>query len=139
MKKYIIAISIFAILVGCSGGFGTMDRIMQSWNGASLEEVIAQWGYPTFQQDIAGRKLYHWDKEMSVMMPATTTGSISVIGSTAHLNSTTFGGGMFHGSCRRTLEVNNDNIIVGSQWSGNNCPFADVAMGYQNWQRKPVK
>ena len=50
---------------------------------------------------------------MSVIMPPTTTGSISVIGSTAHLNSTTFGGGMFHGSSRRTLEVNNDKEYLG--------------------------
>ena len=116
-----------------------MDRIMKSWEGASLNQVVSQWGYPDHQQDFAGRKLYLWDKNVSVLLPSTTTGTVNVIGNTAYLNSTTSGGGVMNGSCRRTLEVNKANKVVGTQWSGNNCPFADVAMGYQHWQRKSSK
>ncbi|MFL2800642.1 MAG: hypothetical protein ACJZ8K_04270 [Paracoccaceae bacterium] len=126
----------FTLVIGCSGGFGTMDRIMNSWMGASINEVINQWGYPHFQQDIAGRKLYHWDRNVSMRMPSTTTGTVSLLGNTAYLNTRTSGGGVLRGSCRRTLEVNKSNIVIGTQWRGNNCPFADVAMGYQHWQKK---
>ena len=46
------------VLASCSGGAATMDGIMHSWEGAPLDAVIAQWGYPDQEQEIAGHKLY---------------------------------------------------------------------------------
>jgi len=136
LGKRISLLSILASLASCSGGFGTMDRIMQSWSGAPMDEVVSQWGYPDAQQAFMGKTIYHWDRTVAMNMPASTTGTINVIGNTAYLNTTTSGGGVMRGACRRSLEVNSKNIVVGSQWKGNNCPFADVAMGYQHWERK---
>ncbi len=134
LRIYLLAAT--AVLTACSGGFGTMDRVMSSWQGASLDEVISQWGYPAAQQDIAGRKLYHWDKTATLAMPSHTTGTANIIGNTAYINTTTYGGGLSHWSCRRTLEVNDSNMVVGWQWGGNNCPFATIGMGYENWPRR---
>lgn len=133
IKKPLTALSLLA-LVGCSGAFGTMDGIMQSWHGAPLDDVITQWGYPSGQQDIAGRKIYIWDKKRILTLPQETTGQARVIGNTAYLSTTTTGGTSFW-SCQRILEVNDKNIVVGSQWQGNNCPYAELGQ-YSSWRRK---
>ena len=131
-----VALSSLALLLAaCSGGFGTMDRVMHSWEGASLEAVIAQWGYPHQEQTIAGHKLYRWFYTKHVAVPATSTSTVNVIGNTAFVNTTTTGGGNIKGDCVRTLEVNEKNVVTKWEWSGNNCPFADV-LEYRNWERK---
>lgn len=119
----------------CSGGAGTMDGIMRSWQGATLDAAIAQWGYPHQEQMIAGRKLYRWFYTKSALLPTTTTGTVTRIGDTAYLNATTSGGGVISGSCTRTLEVDQYNIVIRTQWEGNNCPFAE-AFEYASWRRK---
>ena len=109
---------------------------MSSWEGAPLDAVIAQWGYPDQEQVIAGRKIYRWHYRKSVGLPATTTGTVTpTIGGGAYVNTTTTGGGTLHGDCTRIVEVNEKNIVVRWQWSGNNCPFADMGE-YANWQRR---
>ena len=122
----------FGYLANCSGGFGTMDGIMRSWQGAPLDAAIAQWGYPDQEQVIAGHKLYRWFYTKSAVLPATTTGTVTQSGS---FNATTFGGGVISGSCTRTLEVDEHNTIIRTEWKGNNCPFAE-GFEYSNWRRK---
>ena len=100
------------VLASCSGGAGTMDGIMNSWQGASLDAVIAQWGYPDQEQVIAGHKLYRWFYTKTASLPATTTGTVNQIGNTAFMNATTYGGGTVVGNCTRTLEVDEHNIVV---------------------------
>lgn len=131
--KYIFT---FILLTSCSGGFGTMDRIMSSWEGSHIDEVISQWGYPHGEQNIAGKKIYFWDRNAMLSLPSTTTSTAQVVGDTIIINSNTSGGGISSWSCRRTLALNDNNIVVSWGWSGNNCPFADIAMGYQHWQKK---
>jgi hypothetical protein len=115
---------------------GTMDGIMSSWQGAPLDAAIAQWGYPHQEQTIAVHKLYRWFYSKSAALPATTTGTVSQVGNTAFINATTSGGAIISGNCTRTLEVDERNIIIRSQWEGNNYPFAE-AFEYANWRRKP--
>jgi hypothetical protein len=132
-----IATLLFGLcLAACSGGMGTMDGIMQSWQSAPLDAAIAQWGYPHQEQVIAGHKLYRWFYSKSAGLPSTTTGTVTQIGGTAYVNATTAGGGVISGSCTRTLEVDEQNIIIRTQWEGNNCPFAE-AFEYSSWRRKP--
>ena len=100
---------------------------MNSWQGAPLDAVIAQWGYPHQEQTIAGHKLYRWFYTKNVAMPAT----VNVIGNTAFVS----GGGNIRGDCVRTLEVNEKNVVIKWEWSGNNCPYADI-LEYSNWERK---
>jgi len=99
------------VLASCSGGAGTMDGIMRSWQGAPLDAAIAQWGYPDQEQVIAGHKLYRWYYTKTATLPATTTGTVNQI-NTAYMNATTYGGGTVVGNCTRTLEVDEHNIVV---------------------------
>ena len=129
-----------ALFAGCaSGGYGTMDGIMSSWQGATVDQVIAQWGYPHGEMTIAGKHLLVWERNVSVPMPMTanTTASANRVGSTTYVQGTTTysGGGSLQGSCRRILEVNAENIVSSWQWDGNNCPFAEMGP-YSNWRRK---
>jgi hypothetical protein len=135
MKTVIPVFISAATLIGCSGGFGTMDRIMTSWQGAPLDAAIAQWGYPDQEQVIAGHKIYKWYYEKGVSIPSTTTGTVNTFGNTAHINATTYGGGVAVGNCTRILEVNDQNIVTHTQWQGNNCPFAE-GFEYAGWRRK---
>jgi hypothetical protein len=100
-----------------------------------IDAVIAQWGYPDQEQTIAGHKLYRWYYTKSAVLPATTSGTVTQVGNTAFVNATTSGGGAISGSCTRTLEVDDHNIVIRWQWQGNNCPFAE-GFEYANWRRK---
>ena len=135
MTKLLLILSLTLGLAGCSGGFGTMDRIMTSWQGSTLDEVIAQWGYPDREQIIAGKKVYHWDRVDTYSMPSSTYGTATVVGKTAYVNTTTTGGRTISGSCRRTIVVDINDRVVSTDWKGNNCPFMDVGMGYQYWEK----
>ena len=134
MKKIIF---IFLFLVSCSGGLSgqVMNKVMDSWQGSHINEVIAQWGYPNAEQNIAGKKIYIWDRTVNWTPPSTTTGTGTIIGDTVSIITTTTGGGTSTWSCRRILEVNESNIITGWQWGGNNCPFAAVGP-YASWPKK---
>jgi hypothetical protein len=135
MLRVLFSISLLMIVSACSGGFGTMDRIMSSWEGAKLDEVIAQWGYPHQEQNIAGHKVYRWFHNKSAFIPSQTHGTVNTIGSTSYINTTTTGGGMISGQCVRTLEVDKKNRVISWEWSGNNCPFAEL-MEYSDWRKK---
>lgn len=140
MKKLLLIPVLIAGLSGCaSGGFGTMDRVMSSWEGASVDEVIQQWGYPHEERTIAGRTLLVWNRNTQITMPAvaSTTGTVNNIGRQTHVNATTIysGGGTSNWNCTRIFEVK-ENRLVRWQWEGNNCPFADIGP-YSNWARKP--
>jgi len=80
LSRFFVLLILGLLIGGCSGAFGFMDQTMNSWKGATLNEVITQWGYPTIQQEIAGRKLYIWDKNSTFTLPSTTTGTANVVG-----------------------------------------------------------
>ena len=126
-------------LSGCSGGAGLMDNIMQSWQGASVDEVISQWGFPHEERRVAGRKILIWHRNVQAVMPAaaTTYGSANVIGNTAFYSGTTTysGARVISGSCVRMLQVDDDNKVVRGQWEGNNCPFLEMGP-YSNWRKR---
>ncbi len=128
------------ILAGCSGGAGLMDGIMKSWQGASVDQVISQWGYPNEERAVAGRKLLVWHRNIGAVMPkvANTFGTANVIGNTTYYSGTTSysGGGVISGNCVRTLEIDGNNRVVNWQWEGNNCPFLDIGPPYSSWRRK---
>jgi hypothetical protein len=49
--KFMVITTLLALLLvtvssGCSGGFGTMDGIMKSWEGMHVDRVISQWATP---------------------------------------------------------------------------------------------
>ena len=122
-----------AALAGCSTT-ATMDGIMQSWQGANIESVVQQWGYPSEEREFRGRKLYIWNYSKTGFVPgiATTTGSLSPSG-TFSAQTVTTGGGVIRGDCSRILEVDSSGTVVKWQWNGNNCPFAE-AFEYAKWR-----
>lgn len=137
-KKTIVTFITGLLLSACSGGDGLMDDIMASWEGATVDQAIDQWGYPTAQQSIAGRTLLIWSETQFLTMPTTinTTGQASTIGSQVFVNSmsTVSGGGTSSWTCERILEVSPTNTIVRGSWRGNNCPFMEAGK-YSNWRR----
>lgn len=138
MRSIVLTILGATFLLACSGGAGTMDGIMQSWQGTRLDAVIAQWGYPHEQRDIAGRRLYLWHRNTTLTTPVTSNTTVNVIGNTAYTTTHSYGGTTSNWNCTRILEVNRSEFVVGWQWQGNNCPFAE-AFQYANWRnRSPV-
>jgi hypothetical protein len=135
MRNWVITAVGAVLLFGCSGGAGTMNGIMSSWQGAHIDAVISQWGFPHAERQIAGRKLYYWYRNTTLTMPSTTTGTVNVIGNTAYLNTQTSGGGSSNWACTRILGVNGSNTVTSWQWEGNNCPFAE-AFQYANWRNR---
>lgn len=139
MNKFLLALAAVAALSGCATG-GLMSGIMGSWDGAHIDQVIKQWGYPNGERTIAGHHLYSWQEDVQLTMPmtSTTTGTVTRIGSTAYVqaNTNNWGGGTSNWSCVRILEVNADNIVTSWQYEGNNCPFLEAGK-YSNWRRKP--
>jgi len=133
MRKIFTKVLFFLILTSCSGGIsgGVMDKIMSSWVGSNISEAINQWGYPNSQQEIAGKKIYIWDRTVSGPSSSTSTGTIT--GNSVSILTNTLGGGNWN--CRRILEVNSTETIISWQWGGNNCPFAAVGP-YANWPKK---
>lgn len=123
-------------LSGCSTT-STMNGIMRSWEGAHLDQVVSQWGYPDAEREFNGNTLYLWRHNKSAYIPSTTTttGNVSSFGSFSS-TSTTTGGYMMQGSCDRILEVDDEtNRVVSWNWRGNNCPFME-AMEYSDWRKK---
>ena len=76
---------------------------LATWNGATLEDAIAQWGYPDAERSVAGAKQYDWVK------------SYQTVG--------TYGdGGQHTFSCTRTLTLSLGRV-VDAKATGNTCPF----------------
>ena len=77
------------------------------------------------------KKLYVWDRTVSGPSSSTSTGTIT--GNSVSILTNTLGGGNWN--CRRILEVDDNEKIIGWQWGGNNCPFAAVGP-YASWPKK---
>jgi len=113
-----------ALLVGCATT--TMDRIMKSWQGEHIDQVVARWGYPNAEREFRGRKLYVWNDGGAYVFPSytSTTGTVTRVGpGVAAVSSQTFGigGGTISGQCERTLEIDSAGKVVSWQWAGNDC------------------
>jgi len=138
MRRIVGVALAIMLLPGCATR-SVMQGIMSSWEGAHIDSVVNQWGYPDEQREFNERKLYVWHHNKSVMLPSTTTttGTVNSYGG-VNATSVTSGGGMLHGSCDRILEVDERGTVVRWEWKGNNCPFLE-ALEYKQWRnREPV-
>ncbi len=86
-----------------------MDKIMNSWVGASLDDAFAQWGFPEEERKIAGKLIYIW------------LDSDGGIGNLAN--------------CERMLAVDKNNIVVAVDHKGINCPFMELGP-YAKWRKR---
>lgn len=118
MKKkilYIICLLIIFLTTGC-GSSDFMKSVMTSWLGYSLDDVMVQWGYPTSEQTVAGKKLVYWNRKwMSYVQQ----------GSSEHYNN----GYYKEYYCTRILEIDEDKKVTGWQWEGNGCPSRASSRG----------
>ncbi len=75
MKRFLISILVLLLVSLSAEAFGikkTMETIMDSWVGESINSVIKYWGYPTNEKTMAGRTLYYWDWSYDVKNPSHT-------------------------------------------------------------------
>jgi hypothetical protein len=135
MKLSLITFMLF--LTACSGGAGLMDGIMSSWQGAHVDEVVSQWGYPDEEKTFAGRKLYIWNHKKGAILPqkSHTTGNINPMTGAFSSTTTSSPSVVLNGSCQRILEITNNDVVKSWQWKGNNCPFMEL-MEYSTWRKK---
>ncbi|MCP5389987.1 MAG: hypothetical protein H6915_09510 [Novosphingobium sp.] len=92
----------FALLLSACAT-GSSGEAMATWRGATLEEAIAQWGYPDAERSVAGAKQYDWVK------------SYQTVGTYGDAAQHTF-------SCTRTLTLSLGRV-VDAKATGNTCPF----------------
>lgn len=122
MKK-IILICLLLIPASAYAWETFMDKCIKSWIGYPLNSLIKLWGYPDEEKNIAGKKLYIWidyDYDTNI-----NTGGISISTKDKKGRETLFsiGGEPVVNYCKKTIEVNENNIITNGSWKGNNCPL----------------
>lgn len=122
MKKFIL-ISLLIIPLSASAWEFFMDKCIQSWIGYPLDSVIKNWGYPDQEKNIAGKKLYIWetyDYDTDIVPGS----GFSIVSTDKKGRETIFtsGGETKLEYCRKTLETDDNNIIINGQWKGNDCP-----------------
>ena len=135
MKKFLC--SLFVILTAqiCTFAFGvdsTMSAVMDSWKGCHIDKVIDRWGYPTDEKTVAGHKLYIWKTERTVTTSETTTTKphTDKKGRT-YYTTQSYGGNTQVYTSERTIEVDDNNIVIRGKWSGNDLPFTFVGVAKQ--------
>ena len=121
MKKLIL-ISLLLIPLSAFAWESFMDKCIKSWIGYPLNSVINKWGYPDQEKNIAGRQLYIW--ETYDYDSDNTTGGFSITSTDKKGRETTFssGGVPQVEYCKKTLETDQNGIIINGQWTGNACP-----------------
>lgn len=139
MRRALAALPVLLAITGCGSTVKVMDGVMSSWIGATADEVIVQWGYPSEERQIIGKTVLVWSRPIQWQMPATatTTGTVNRIGNTAFVTGSTSitGGGVASFNCIRMLEIDSNRRVVAYQWEGNNCPFVEAGP-YSGWRRR---
>jgi hypothetical protein len=121
VKKFII-ISLLLLPLSAFAWESFMDKCIASWVGYPLDSVIKKWGYPNYEKSIAGKKLYVWEEfDYDV---DTDRGGWSIVATDKKGRETTFssGGVPVVEYCRKTLETDENNLIINGHWEGNDCP-----------------
>lgn len=127
--------------------------MLESWIGYPLDDVILVWGVPTTEQVIAGHHYIKWINSSRGYIPQYTYGNINgnsaYVGnykySNGNINTTSYGGYSVQYTCERILEIDENNIIIHGQVSGNLCPttyFAGKSLvnpKNNKWEKKKYK
>lgn len=134
VRNIILSIGILA-LSGCSTTSSSgMNEIMSSWVDATIDDVVAQWGYPHEQRVADERTFYVWHHNKSGSTPTTARSGINAYGElkTVHTSSNIH---ETYGTCDRILEADENETVIKWEWRGNKCPFIE-AMEYSQWRNK---
>jgi hypothetical protein len=124
MKRFLLAAAIVA-LTACATTT-KYEAKLQSWNGASVDSLVASWGYPS-NQFVApnGNTVYVYERTGGFVMPTTTTTNATVTGygnyAQGTATTTSYGGGVISMNCKTFFEAKSDKTIVSWRWEGNAC------------------
>lgn len=133
MKKFVLICLL--LTTTCAYGWETfMDRCIKSWIGYPLDTMIKQWGYPDEEKNVAGKKLFIWiDYDYN---NSRNIGGVSISSTDKKGNETVFsmGGENIVDFCKKTIETDENNIIINGSWKGNSCPllYGSNLMNTQN-------
>lgn len=114
MKKIFIFLCLltFVIMPSYADVSKTMDKLMDSWLGETIDKVIGVWGSPASVRETDYGKIYYWTSGNKPFDIDNYSGRRV--------------GAMV--SCNKIFKTDKDNKIVDWQWDGNSCPrkFSDV-------------
>ena len=126
MKKIILSLILLLLIVPLSSNAWElfMDKCIKSWIGYPLDSVIKSWGYPDYEKNIAGKKLYIWET-YDYSTDIIPDSGMSITSTDKKGNETPFSLGEQTRIeyCKKILETNDNGIIINGQWSGNSCPM----------------
>lgn len=104
------------------------QQALNSWDGASYNDVVKVWGYPNqTKRAPSGNKLYVYSESEKGRNPVIETpGQTSVVTKGDKTTVSTVGGmktggGSYHLDCTTWFEVNNAGVVVNTSLRGNNC------------------
>lgn len=136
MKKILLVCLLFSFMLPCFAGNLKMNKTLESWLGYPLDSLIAQWGVPTEEKNIADKRMFYWKQSRQAYVPQTsnTSGTANAyanvyrnsIYGNGNYNSmtTTYGGYAVTYYCNRIIGVDENKIINHWQWEGNRCPIS---------------
>ena len=106
MKTAVLSILVF-LLASCATT-ENYRKILDSWIGHPVDELINAWGYPTGDFEIPkGNKVYRWEKRgLGISYKSVDSHWIS---------------DKYELWCNTYFEVDKNNIIVGYRFEGNDC------------------
>ncbi len=107
MKGVIIFILVF-LLASCAT-VENYRKILDSWIGHPISELINSWGYPTGDFEIPnGNKVYRWERSR-------------LVASAGSVFNSPFGADTTRLWCVTYFEVDENKTIVGYRFEGNDC------------------
>lgn len=113
---------------GCASLEAGESRIIDSWRGSHLDQVMRHWGIPDRQAQLSdGTTLYQWGHSQTYFLPGSTAGKATVIGNTAYISTQTTSARAISGECTRYLIAHSDGGIVDGGARGNNCCIMAIA------------
>ncbi len=122
MKLRILTIFFITICLGACATTENYEKILKSWVGHDVNELVGAWGYPVNSFKAPnGNTVYVYSSSGSYTMPTNTTATYNVYGNSVYGNSTTTGGQTLNFWCQTFFEINDSNTITTWSWKGNNC------------------
>lgn len=107
----LLASGAIALITACASiESSAMQRIFDSWKGAPVEQVKAQWGPPQSVQTVPGGTAYVWIDEIPTAHPpgyGPRDAGLEPPATVAH--------------CQRKLIAGPDGNVSRGEWTGNAC------------------
>lgn len=99
-------------LAGCATG-PSYQSVMDSYVGASRDQLINKWGYPHRRHTLPGGEAFEYVRSSSVQMPV----MVNHVGNQSYAA----GGGTRSHYCRTVFELDHSGRVNRVTWQGNSC------------------